>query len=209
MTFVTSDSPIAAGYPKKRARTRRQLMNAGMTVLAQKGPDGATVGEIAREARVATGTFYNHFPSINDLVEAVTNELTTGVQIGRETLDQIENDPAVRVLVGTGQLLDLAQDDPESARAFVSLLATVPHFRDRVRSIIGGAIADGVTAGRFAERDVDFTVDALLGSVVQWMRTTLSDEANEQGARSDQFRIALSIVGVPARAHGPLLRRVV
>jgi len=181
-------------------------MSAGMSVLAHKGPDGATVGEIARTARVATGTFYNHFPSIGDLVVAVTDDLSTGVRIGRDTLEAIEHDPAVRVVLGTEQLLDLAEDDPEAAAAFVALLATVPDFRDRVRSVVGGAIEDGITAGRFAERPVPLVTDALLGSVIQWMRTILN-EPTSASERDERLLIALSIVGVAQSKQRQVLRK--
>ena len=62
-----SNNTETGGYPRKRARTRRALLTAGMVVLAEKGPEGATVGEIARQAHVSSGTFYNHFVSIADL----------------------------------------------------------------------------------------------------------------------------------------------
>ena len=45
---------------------------APVEVLAERGPGGATVGDVARRARVASGTFYNHFPSMDDLIEAVS-----------------------------------------------------------------------------------------------------------------------------------------
>lgn len=198
---VTSD---AGGYPRKRARTRRQLLNAGMLVLADKGPDGATVGAIARTAKVATGTFYNHFDSIDDLVLAITTELTAAVQIGRDTLVAIANDPAVRVLLGTEQLLDLAEADPDSAMAFVSLLASVPDFRARVRTIIGDTIVDGIDSGRFVNRRPGVVADALLGSVVQWMRSTLHDEDGDGLGRVDQLATVLSLVGVTDDVEGVL-----
>ncbi|MEL7159038.1 MAG: hypothetical protein AAFN30_20930, partial [Actinomycetota bacterium] len=40
----------------------------------------------------STGTFYNHFPSLADLVDEVTGRLLTGVEIGETTLAAIEND---------------------------------------------------------------------------------------------------------------------
>lgn len=196
MTIVTSDLSSSGGYPRKRARTRRQLINAGMAVLADKGPAGTTVGEIARTAKMATGTFYNHFPSVPDLVDTVTGELATGVAIGRETLDQIANDPALRVLLGTGQLLDLAEDDPVSARAFVRLLSSVPTFRGRVRDVAAGAVNDGMQTGRFATWSLDATTDALLGAVVQWMRSILAEEDQADVTRKDRFAIVLSLLGV-------------
>lgn len=188
---------MTEGYPRKRARTRRALLAAGMMVLAEKGPEGATVGEIARRAHVSSGTFYNHFLSIEDLVEAVAGELSTGVEIGRDTLNAIEHDPAMRVLLGSAQLLDLVDDDPPSAAAFVALLATVPVFRDRVRLLVSGALADGIDTGRFADHDLMALTDAVLGSVVQWMRTGLADHgAVTPSDRSPHYRIVLALVGI-------------
>ena len=204
-----SNSSETEGYPRKRARTRRALLTAGMVVLAEKGPEGATVGEIARQAHVSSGTFYNHFVSIADLVEAVTGELSTGVEIGRDTLSTIENDPAMRVLLGSAQLLSLADDDPVAAAAFVALLATVPDFRDRVRQLVSGALADGIASGRFVEHDQMALTDAVLGSVVQWMRTSLARPgAISQREHSAHHRILLGTVGVPPAEAAELIERL-
>lgn len=206
---VSGADPTSTGYPRKRARTRRSLLSAGMTVLATKGPDGATVGEIAREAHVSTGTFYNHFLSIEDLVEAITGELSTGVEIGRDTLTVIENDPAMRVLLGSAQLLSLVDDDPASAAAFVALLATVPVFRDRVRHLVSGALSDGIESGRFVDTDVMALTDAVLGSVVQWMRTGLTRKGVvAHPNRRANYRIMLSIVGVDPAEVTALIDRL-
>lgn len=195
------------GYPRKRARTRRQLLRAGMTVLAASGPDGATVGKIAREARVAPGTFYNHFPSLDELVRAVTDELATGVRIGHDLLLEIEHDPAARVLIGTRQLLDLTRDDPDAARAFVALLASVPAFRDRVRTTIIDAVDDGIRAGRFQQRSTTTSADALLGSVVQWMRSRLSGDSPADRDDEEALAMVLAIVGVPPDEIGEVMNR--
>lgn len=202
----TSD---ASGYPRKRARTRRSLIAAGMIVIADKGPEGATVGAIAREAHVSSGTFYNHFLSIEDLVEAIAGELGTAVEIGRDTLNVIENDPAMRILIGSSQLLGLVDDDAASASAFVALLATVPVFRDRVRLLVGGAVSDGIASGRFPEDNVMALTDAVLGSVVQWIRTGLAQKGSAFPTDRDaHFRIMLSIVGVDRAEHLDLLAQL-
>lgn len=212
MVSVTSSTPNAtdiAGYPRKRARTRRGLISAGMTVIAEKGPDGATVGEIARAAHVSSGTFYNHFLSIENLVDAITGELGTAVEIGRDTLTVIENDPAMRVLIGSAQLLRLVDDDAASAAAFVALLATVPTFRDRVRLLVSGALSDGIATERFVDNNVMALTDAVLGSVVQWMRTGLAQRGT--AVRSDRdahYRIMLSIVGVDPVEAPALIERL-
>lgn len=203
---------MSEGYPRKRARTRRALVAAGMEVLAERGPQGATVGEIAGRAHVASGTFYNHFPSLEALTQAITDELASGVEIASDVLAEIEGDPAVRVVIGARQLLALTVDDPPTARAFVALQATVPMLRTRILRTVRGAVADGIGSGRFDRTSASATGDALTGAVVQWMRSRLAGDASDT-PDDELLAIALDIVGLPAhetasviaiaRAHEP------
>lgn len=170
-----------------------------MAVLAERGPDGSTVGEIARRAHVAPGTLYNHFDGLAAITAAVVDELAAGVEIEREQLTAIEHDAAMRVAIGTLQLLDLARSAPDTARAFLTLLASVPAFRARIRATVRGAIADGIDQGRFDDRPSDVTADAVLGATTQWMRTLL---AGEHGPTPDvdYLRTILHIAGAPDAA---------
>ncbi len=167
-----------SGYPKKRARTRAQLRQAGLEAIAAHGPEATTVGEIAKRAGVAQGTFYNHFPSLADLMDEIADQLGTGVEIARDALDAIESDPAGRVAIGVLQLLDMADRDPTAAAAFVSLAAARQGFRGRVRAIIGRAIADGVDTGRFRVETGPPAVNAVLGTCLQSMRSIVLAEAD-------------------------------
>lgn len=189
-----AETVVSSGYPRKRERTRKRLITAGMIVLARRGPDGATVGEIAGEAGVAPGTFYNHFPSLIDLVEAVVAELQAVVEIASSTLDSIDNDPPTRVVIGTMQLLDLVRADSASAAAFVSLLATTPTFRRRVRSVVQGTIESGRAAESFDVSDTTAAADAVLGSVVQWIRSDLARESGTVTA-ADRSQLVLRLLG--------------
>lgn len=47
---------------QKKDETRSRLIQAGADVFASKGLEGARIADIAREARVAMGTLYTHFP---------------------------------------------------------------------------------------------------------------------------------------------------
>lgn len=192
------------GYPKKRARTRAQLRQAGLTAIARSGPDGITVGEIARLAGVAQGTFYNHFPSLSELIDEIAEQLGTGVEIARDALDAIEGDPAGRVAIGVLQLLDMADRDPTAASAFVALAASRPGFRARVRAIIGRAIADGVDGGRFQVDAGPAAVNAVLGTCLQSMRSIILSETDGSIAPS-VAKLVLRLLGVPDAAAAPIV----
>jgi AcrR family transcriptional regulator len=58
------------------ADRRRDLLDAGLKVLAAKGGPATTVADIAAEAGVAKGTFYLYFDSKDDLLVALRDRIT-------------------------------------------------------------------------------------------------------------------------------------
>jgi AcrR family transcriptional regulator len=58
---------------KDRAK-RRQIMDGARTVFREKGFDGASMGEITRQAGVSKGTLYVYFESKEELFEAIFEE---------------------------------------------------------------------------------------------------------------------------------------
>jgi AcrR family transcriptional regulator len=149
-----------------------------MSVLAERGPGNVSAGEIAAAADVATGTFYNHFSSVDEFIDAIASDLGRGIEIGRDTLAEIEHDPAGRVAIGVLQLLDMADNDPVSASAFVTMAAVRPDFRARVRDLVGQAIIDGVDAGRFDGVSAPAAINAVLGTALQSMRSRVLGETD-------------------------------
>ena len=194
---VTDLEQAPAGYPRKRARTRAQLVRAAVKVLADKGPDRITIGEVASVAEMAPGTVYNHFGSIDDLIDAAADQLGAGVAIAGEVLEAIEHDPAARVALGTLQLLQMAETDPDSASAFVALVAARPEFRARVRALVGSAISDGADAGRFDVEPGPAAVNAVLGTALQSMRSRLLGETDATTA-APVAALVLRVLGLPA-----------
>lgn len=68
--------------------TRERIVSAALKLFAEKGYDGATTAEIARQAGVAEGTIYRHFADKKELflacvtpaAEAALQEGLSGVQ---------------------------------------------------------------------------------------------------------------------------------
>lgn len=189
-------TPIStAGYPRKRRQTRRRLLRAGTTVLVEQGPTQVTAGQIANAAGVAVGTFYNHFPTVDDFVTAVADDLIQAIEIGRDTLNEIEHDPAQRVAIGVLQLLELADTDPTSAAAFVTLAALLPDFRTRIRALVGQAISDGVDAQVFDVAGGQAAINAVLGATLQSMRSRVLGETDHDEAPA-VAHLALRLLGM-------------
>jgi AcrR family transcriptional regulator len=167
-----------------------------MAVLAERGPGNVSAGQIAAAAGVATGTFYNHFATVDVFIDAVAQDLGRVVEIGREVLTEIEHDPAARVALGVVQLLEMADNDPVSSTAFVTLVAVRPEFRARVRALVGRAIADGVDAGAFDVPSHAAAVNAVLGSSLQSMRSRVLGETDHTEA-APVAALVLRLLNVP------------
>jgi AcrR family transcriptional regulator len=114
------------GPPPRRARrsdferSRRRIVEAARLLMAERGPDGLTVSAVARAAGINRTTAYQHFPTRDELVRAVTAELVAEVagvigQPGALT-DRIDRVAAYFV------------DHPEIARLALHLLLTESPF---------------------------------------------------------------------------------
>ncbi|MFD0891072.1 TetR/AcrR family transcriptional regulator, partial [Streptosporangium algeriense] len=64
---------------KDQIRNRQRLLQAAREAFTESGPE-ASIEEIARRAGVGATTFYRHFPTKDDLVDALLDELGEGAR---------------------------------------------------------------------------------------------------------------------------------
>ena len=79
----TAGRPTAAGEPRElRARgqrTRRKLLDAGVTVFAARGYHAARVDDVVKLARTSHGTFYLYFANKEELFRALAADVARGM----------------------------------------------------------------------------------------------------------------------------------
>ncbi len=184
-------------YAKKRAQTRSKLLRAGIVVVAQRGVAAASVGEVAGEAGVVAGTFYNHFASREEFIAALADELGTEVRLGVEQIRAMEGDPAGRVALAVLGLVRRAGLDAEFGAAFVEFVAKVPSFGDWLRAVTADAIAEGVARGRFTVDPGPEATDALVGLTTEAVRSQVSGRAGPDSAPV-MATLALTLLGLSA-----------
>jgi AcrR family transcriptional regulator len=87
--------PRTRGH-KKKERTRRHLIAAGLRVLGEKG-QGLTVSDVVAEAEVSNGTFYNYFADRDELLEELAEHSVlslarpgSGVDMSRYLREDLE-----------------------------------------------------------------------------------------------------------------------
>jgi AcrR family transcriptional regulator len=161
---------------EKRARTRAQIVEAGLELLAERPPEALTVDTIVEAAGVAKGTFYYHFQSIDELVAAVGAKLADSFDelLAPSRLD--EPNPIVRMSFAFTKFLEKALDDPVWARVVVRS-AQVPAGLYQIREHLKADLAEAIAQGRLAIQDVELAADIVIGIWLQVTRGSLERRA--------------------------------
>jgi len=105
-------TPQASSGNRRRQKTRRQLLDAAGAVIAERGIDNATVGEIAERADVAFGSFYNHFASKEEIVEVLLAEIVDRHAEASVAIDAVLVASTDRLARGVMALVHQALTDP-------------------------------------------------------------------------------------------------
>lgn len=164
---------------RKRQKTRRRLVEAGLRVLARKG-EALSVSDVTAEADVANGTFYNYFPDREALLDALAGELLTS--LAAAAAGEAHPDPALRFAVASGRVLRRAQEDPTWGRV-VLRLADRPRVHQGVDRYLREGLAAGFAAGRFESGADAATLDLVSGLLVMTIRRIVAGEARPDAAR--------------------------
>lgn len=117
MSDKTIDHRTRVGN-ERRIKMRRRLVESAFKVFSEKGVDASVIEDVKKEAGVSRGTFYNYFKTNNELVAAVSSDLSN------ELINCIENivgdydDPIKRLSTGLRLFLHTAKKYPLLAHFF-------------------------------------------------------------------------------------------
>lgn len=102
-------------------QTRAKLLQATAHVIKERGLTGTTIREIAREAGVAEGAMYRHFPDKVQLIRAVVVDVEEWPRLGTALAQLLR-----RIGEGTvrGNLEELAREAVEGYRELIGWTTT-------------------------------------------------------------------------------------
>lgn len=164
---------VAQTRQLRRDRTRQRLTAAATGLIAEKGVAGLRIQEITERAGVALGTFYNHFATKQELVEAV---IASTIQVQTEAIVAEMaslSDPAEVVSFACRQVVRIAVAEPDVAWLFVNLDRADALFETLVHRSALVALEAGIASGRFDLSNADFTLVTLVGGALAVMRAIL------------------------------------
>ena len=195
---------------RRRSQTRAKLIGAARHLIARQGVDNTRVNEITDEADVGFGSFYNHFKSKEEIVEAVLAETIAaqGAALAAVTADL--EDPAEVVAAAHRHFVDLAGRSPDWCRLLVRLDATHNLIVKALGPFAERDIERGIKTGRFQVANRRVAMIGAGGALMGVMREVLEGRAPRDAGRLHAEGV-LRLLGVPPAeaaevAHRPMPR---
>ena len=166
-------TPAPTRGTRRRARTRQKLTDAASVLIAEKGVAGLRIQEITERADVALGSFYNHFKTKEELVEAVVTDTIDVRARGIVSRMGSIDDPAEAVSFACRRVVGIAYEDPELAWLFVNLDRADALFETIVMSAALGVLDEGVLRGRLTATDTHLALTVMVGGALAVVRGIL------------------------------------
>ena len=202
MTVSERAAARAVELHRKRAEDEvRALVEAGLTVLRQRGASGLTVAEVLAEAGRSTRAFYRHFRSKDELVLAVYEQESQRRNADIEARIAAAPNPRARLETWIDETLGLGFE-PRRARRTQVLRAEGARlqadFPDEFATILAGAV-DPLIALLAAFPDAEPELDAWSIYAITWelVEAKLRGSAiGRAAARAHVLRFCLPALGL-------------
>lgn len=148
----------------RRINTKEKLISAAARVVAQMGARKARIEDVISEARVARGTFYNYYSTLeelfSDLWSRVGQRPFEDIQLATQSL----KDPAERLACGAQQILSRAATDHTWGWLLYALSAA-SHMPEDLLSYPKPDLISGRRTGRFRFSNLDSASDMTVGTL--------------------------------------------
>ncbi|MEQ4207562.1 TetR family transcriptional regulator [Actinopolymorpha sp. B9G3] len=178
---------------RKKQRTRQALVATALRLFAEKGYEQTTVAEIAAAAEVSTKTFFNYFPSKEDVVFADAGQrMDVALQV---VADRAPSDPLdevlLRVVESVLELVKSRDSDvaPDLLPVRASVLMTAPALQAKALHLIFAMqrqLAEGLAAA-YPTRLDEVTAAAIVGSVVGAGQAAVLASIERGDSREESF----------------------
>jgi AcrR family transcriptional regulator len=191
---------------QKRLAARRRLIDAASGLIAEHGVEGLRLRELADRADVGFGSFYTHFATKEELVEAVVAEHVSSLSEAIIAYAVERDDPAETAVIAHRSFVRLAYEDPQLARLLVHLDGADALLELASQPYLAPVLQRGIDRGRFAAIELDIAISFIVGATIGVMRGILDGRL---GADADvgSARTLLRACGLPDEEALTLARR--
>ncbi|MFE0459347.1 TetR/AcrR family transcriptional regulator [Kitasatospora sp. NPDC058965] len=192
----TASSPKPDRFERRRTRTRRALIGAARQILAEQGGAAVSIQQIAEQADVGFGTFYNHFETKDALFDAaVADALEEYGQLLDAATGDVA-DPAERFAANIRLTLVLAATHPEITGILRLRGMQHIHASDGLGPRALRDLEHGRAAGRFRIDDPVLVLSAIGGAVLGLLELHTVKRLDE-GDGTRMAELLLRMLGLP------------
>jgi len=177
---VTEDAsgPLESRRERKKRELRERIYAEAGRLFLRQGYDATTVEQIAEAADVAQATFFNYYPSKDDLIQQMTSEVLGVVRILVEEQRKRDAGTAERIGLMAERATLLIQNTQRLTRDLLRALMRKSEGSGRLLADVRGALAEFMRDGQEAgdvrtDLDADFLAEMLIavfyGTITHWL----------------------------------------
>ena len=151
-----------ASLQPKKDRTRAAIIDSAINIIAKKGFQKSSIQEMAKNAGIANGTFYNHYKDRKSIFEDVAN------LIAIELVKVIEEDeiktkkPAQKLINASNQFINRSVQVPEWGTIFLEAADFSVRLEKDISKYLIKDIKSGIRDKSFLVKYDDFLVEQIM-----------------------------------------------
>lgn len=152
--------------PGKRSRTLDDILLAGQRLLMEHPASSLSISQVAAEAGVVQGTFYNYFDSVGAMVDEIGHLLLTRYAERLRGCAQGLDNPAEIFAAKTRQAFRIFVQTPGIGRMLFDIGLPVDRLPRLLKRDFGQDLANGFRNGDFTAERPDIVASTLSGATL-------------------------------------------
>jgi AcrR family transcriptional regulator len=149
---------------EKRSRTEADLIDAALALFGQPHGRNTRIEDLCAKAEVSRGTFYNYYPGIEALLEALSERLTGAFDAAVHTAFEVIDSPVARTSAAMRYYLHAALVDNRWGWAVINSSVGRTLYSKTITARVRESIQEGIDSGDFTIDSADVGRDILLGT---------------------------------------------
>lgn len=159
--------------PEGRGSAWERILEAAVTLFADRGFAAVSINDIAAETGTSTGLIYYHFKDKQELLQTAVEDAAAMLQSGAVASFGTEGTAKERILAFVRTYSGLLGNAPDMMRLLVRVMsdiqgplpATLLARTSAVIELLAGLVAEGVESGEFREIDPLHAAAALFAMI--------------------------------------------
>jgi len=195
----------------RAARTRSALLSAGMELLVERPVDAIAIDEFVATARVAKGSFFNHFADKRQFAIAIAKEIRLDVETWVGQINADIPDPLERLSGGMIAAAAYALANPERTAVLARSLNGTSLDSHPINAGLLQDLRGGLAAGLIELPSEQAGILYWLGACQSLMGNIIESAANRPAAEqllANMLQLALRGLSAPASCIAKLTDQV-